>query len=82
MRHVVPSHRSANVPAAEPPTAVQAEDDVHATPNRTAPAGLGADWIRQLLPSHRSTTTLPGVPGGDAPTAVHADGDVQDTPIS
>ena len=79
---VVPFQCSASVPAAEPPTAVQAEDDVHATPNRTAPAGLGADWICQLLPFHRSTTTLPGVPGGDAPTAVHADGDVHDTPIS
>jgi len=29
----------------EPPTAVQTADDVHATPDRNAPAGLGADWI-------------------------------------
>jgi hypothetical protein len=79
MLHVVPSHRSASVPAAEPPTAVQAEDDVHATPDKNAPAGLGADWIRHLLPFHRSASALPA---GDPPTAVHADRDVQDTPIS
>jgi len=79
---VVPSHTSASVPALEAPTAVQAADDVHATPDRNAPAGLGADWICQLLPFHRSTSTLRGVPCGVAPTAVHAVGDVQDTPFS
>ena len=75
----VPFHRSANAPALEPPTAVQAEDDVHATPDKNAPAGLGADWIRQLLPFHRSASALPA---GDPPTAVHADRDVHDTPFS
>src|SRR6516162_8086805 len=75
----VPSHRSASVPAAEPPTAVQAEDDVHVTPDRNTPAGLGADWICHLLPFHRSASALPA---GDPPTAVHADRDVHDTPIS
>src|SRR5215470_14422118 len=82
MLQVVPSHRSASVPALEPPTAVQATDDVHAMPARTAPAGLGADWIRHLLPFHRSTSVLRDVPGGDPPTAVHADGEVHDTPFS
>jgi hypothetical protein len=79
---VVPFHRSASVPALDPPTAVQAADDVQATPDRNAPAGLGAGWIYQLLPFHRSARVLRGVPCGVAPTAVHADGDVHDTPFS
>jgi hypothetical protein len=82
MLHRVPSHRSASVPALEPPTAVQAADDMHATPDKNAPAGLGADWICQLLPFHRSASTVRGVPSGVAPTAVHAVGDVHDTPFS
>src|SRR6516165_92434 len=77
---VVPFHCSASGPASEPPTAVQAEGDAHATPARKAPAGLGAGWARQLLPSHRSASALPGVPGADPPTAVHAVGEVHDTP--
>ena len=59
-----------------------AAEDVHATSDRNAPAGLGADWICQLLPFHRSTSVLRGVPCGVPPTAVHADGDVHDTPLS
>ena len=82
MLQVAPSHRSASVPVLEPPTAVHAADDVHATPDKNAPAGLGVDWICQLLPFHRSTSALRAVPGGVPPTAVHADGDVQDTPFS
>ena len=82
MRQVVPFHRSASVPELEPPTAVHAADDVHATPDKSAPAGLGAGWICQLVPFHRSTSVLRGVPGGVPPTAVHADGDVHDTPFS
>ena len=77
----VPFHRSANAPALEPPTAVQAEDDVHATPARKAPAGLEVGWARQLLPSHRSASAVPGAPGAGPPTAVHAVGEVHDTPI-
>ena len=77
----VPFHRSANAPALEPPTAVQAEDDVHATPARKAPASLGVGWTRHLLPSHRTASALPGAPGADPPTAVHAVGEVHDTPI-
>jgi len=81
VRQVAPFHRSASVPASEPPTAVQDEDDVHATPDKKAcPAGLGAGWTRQLLPSHRSASALPGRPGVDPPTAVHAVGEVHDTP--
>jgi hypothetical protein len=82
--HLLPFHRSARVFALgvkelEPPTAVQAVDDVHATPDRNTRAGLGAGWICQLLPFHRSTSVLPSdVP----PTAVHADADVHDTPFS
>ena len=82
MLQVVPFHRSASVPVLDPPTAVQMADDVHATPDRNAPAGLGAGWICHRLPFHRSTSTLRGVPGGVPPTAVHADGDVHDTPLS
>jgi len=77
----VPFHRSANAPAAEPPTAVQTEDDVHATPARKAPARPGVGWIRHLLPSHRTASALPGAPGAGPPTAVHAEGEVHDTPI-
>src|SRR6516164_5529046 len=81
MPQVVPSHCSASVPAAEPPTAVQAEDDVHATPDRNAPAGLGADCICQLLPFHRSARALPAADLLTVtPTAAQADGDTQDTP--
>ena len=76
----VPFHRSASGPASEPPTAVQAEGDVHATPARKAPAGLGVGWTRHVLPSHRSASALPGVPGADPPTAVHAVGEVHHTP--
>ena len=82
MPQLVPFQRSASVPALEPPTAVQAADDVHATPDRNPPAGLGVGWICQLLPFHRSTSVLRGVPFGVPPTAVHADGDVHDTPFS
>jgi hypothetical protein len=60
---------------------VQAEDDVHATPDKKAdPAGLTVGWTRQLRPSHRSASVLPGTPGVDPPTAVHAAGEVHDTP--
>src|SRR5690242_6574556 len=79
--HPLPFHRSARVfalgvKALEPPTAVQAVDDVHATPDRNARAGgLGAGWICQPLPFHRSTSVLPSdVP----PTAVHADAEEHD----
>jgi hypothetical protein len=78
---VVPFQCSASVPAAEPPTAVQAEDDVHATPARKALAGLGVGWTRQLLPSHRTTSAVPDALPVGPPTAVHAVGEVHDTPI-
>src|SRR5215472_9572251 len=78
---VVPAHRSASVPASEPPTAVQDDDDVHATADKKAdPAGLGVGWTRQRLPSHRSASALPRGAEVDPPTAVHAVGEVHDTP--
>ena len=83
MVHRVPFHRSAKVPEAEPPTAMQAEADVHATPDRASPpAGLGAGWSCQLLPFHLAaravcTPDLLAV----TPTASHADGDEQATPF-
>src|SRR5215470_11634707 len=82
MRHLVPFHRSAKVPEFEAPTAVHAEDEVQATPNRAPPpaTGLGVAWMRHLVPFHRTAR------GSEAPwlltawpTAVHAEGDVQDT---
>jgi hypothetical protein len=86
---VVPFHRSANVPIGLPeasvraPTAMHTEADVHATPLRKppgAPGGGGTDWIRQLVPSHRSAKTPAGVPelSKEFPVAVHADDDVHD----
>jgi len=78
----VPFHRSAKVPEFEPPTAMHAEADVHATLVKKPPPawGLGVGWMRQVVPFHRSAS------GAEAPwlltvwpTAVHADGDRHDT---
>jgi hypothetical protein len=75
----VPFQRSASAPAFEPPTAVQAEEDMHATPDRTAPPceGLAVRWIRHVVPFQRSAN----VPEFESPTAVHAEGDVHATLI-
>jgi hypothetical protein len=84
MRHAVPSHRSASVPASEPPTAVHAEDDVQDTAERPAPAaGLGVGWILQLVPFHRSASVPTGKPelSVRAPTAVQTEDDVHATPL-
>jgi hypothetical protein len=79
MRHVVPLHPSARVPALETPTAVQADVDAHATLVRKPPpcAGLGVGWMVHLVPFHRSAR----VPALEPPTAVQADADMQDTPL-
>jgi hypothetical protein len=85
IRHALPFHRSANVPASEPPTAVHAEVDVQATLMRKPPRaeGLGVASIRHPVPSQRSAN------GTDTPelltrwpTPMHAEGDEQDTPNS
>jgi hypothetical protein len=77
-----PFHRSASVPAFEPPTAKQDDAEVQATPDRAPPPaeGFGVAWMRHRVPFHRSAR------GVDAPwlltawpTAVHAEGDEQDT---
>src|SRR6266700_5922717 len=84
MRHAVPSHRSASVPASEPPTAVHAEDDVQDTAERPAPAaGLGVGWMRQRVPFHRSASVPIGLPEASvrAPTAMQTEGDVHATPL-
>src|SRR6266568_258231 len=84
MRHAVPSHRSASVPASEPPTAVHAEDDVQDTAERPAPAaGLGVRWMRQRVPFHRSASVPIGLPEASvrAPTAVQTEDDVHATPL-
>jgi len=82
IRHRVPFQCSTKVPEFEAPTAVHAEDEMHATPLRKLPpaAGLGMAWIRHRVPFHRSAR------GVEAPwlltawpTAVHAEADVQDT---
>jgi hypothetical protein len=83
MLHRVPFHRSAKVvPEAEPPTAMQAEAEVQATPNRAPPpVGLGVAWSCHLLPFQRSARVLfaPDLLVV-IPTASQADGDTQDTP--
>src|SRR6266540_4126451 len=84
MRHAVPSHRSASVPASEPPTAVHAEDDVQDTAERPAPAaGLGVRWMRQRVPFHRSASVPMSLPEASvrAPTAVQTEDDVHATPL-
>src|SRR5512142_2120491 len=47
------------------------------SPLNTAPVGAGIDWMRQVVPFHRSAST----PESDSPTARHADGDAQDTAL-
>jgi hypothetical protein len=89
MLQLVPSHRSVTVPAdggewppvSKPPTAKQAEGDVHDTPCRpllVAPAGLGVGAMRQAVPSQSSAS----VPPVDSPTAMQVDDDVHETPRS
>src|SRR5215472_7262944 len=59
---------------------MQADADAQATVLRKvncAPAGLGVDWMLQLVPFHRSAR----FPALEFPTAAHADGDVQATPL-
>src|SRR5215467_4021968 len=83
--HLVPFHRSARLAFAnEPPTAVQAEGEVQATPARRTPwtpAGLGVDWMLQRVPFQRSASVATGLPVAStlAPTAVQADGEGQAT---
>src|SRR5262249_54640312 len=66
----------------EPPTAVQAEADLHDTASRKlpcAPAGLGVAWTRQRVPFHRSAkvTSVPE-PFPEPPAAEHAGAAGQD----
>jgi integrase len=91
MRHRVPFHRSASVPVGMPelsvraPTAMQNEDDRHATPPKKLPGvpeGAGTGWISHRVPFHLSATSPVGVPelSKDVPTAMQNAGAVQDTP--
>ena len=65
--HLVPSHRSARVRAAPAvvvlaPTAMQAEDDAQATPNRpltAVPGRLGMGRMRHEVPFHCSARLTP-----------------------
>jgi hypothetical protein len=78
MRHAVPSHSSARIPASEPPTAVHPEAEVHDTAFKKldcAPDGLGEGMMRHAVPSHCSAR----VPAFEPPTAVHAEAEVHDT---
>src|SRR5215471_15357038 len=85
--HLVPFHRSARLAFAnEPPTAVQAEGAVQATPSRRGPwtpAGLGVGWMLQRVPFQRSASVARGLALAEAstlaPTAVQADGEGQAT---
>src|SRR5215813_15190561 len=85
--HLVPFHRSARLAFPnEPPTAVQAEGEVQATPSRRkpwAPAGLGVCWMLQRVPFQRSASVARPLPVAStrAPTAVQADGEGQATPV-
>jgi len=62
---VPPSHRSASVATVRDllvvnPTVIHADREVQATLFRTldaAPGGLGAAWVRQVLPADRATRT-------------------------
>src|SRR6516165_6730291 len=88
---VRPSHRSASVPSDSPvagsnspPTAMQDDRDVQATPVRNlapCPGGLGVGWMLQVRPFHRSARVADGVPGGvrRPPAAVAAAWEVHDT---
>jgi len=86
---VPPSHRSASVTTVRDllvvdPTAVQAERDVQDTPLRkldAAPGGLGAAWVRHVLPSDRSTRTAGDSLVLEYPTAVQSAAEVQARPI-
>ncbi len=83
MRHRVPFHRSASVPAFEFPAAVQAEGDVQATLARKPPPclGLGVGWMLHRLPFHRSARVLAlGVKALEAPTAMQDEADMHATP--
>src|SRR5215467_13389484 len=70
MRQVWPFHRSARVPVGlpggtrRPPTAVQADGEVHDTAPRDhpPPGGFGVRWMRHLVPSHRSASVPGGIP--------------------
>ena len=50
MRHLVPFHRSAKMPALEAPTAIHADAETQDTPARMPPpcGGLGVAWMAHL----------------------------------
>jgi hypothetical protein len=81
-----PSQRSAIVekvfePSTLQPTAVQADEDEHATLKRTAscdPVGFGVDCTRHFVPFHCSASVMP-VLGAVDPTAMQAEDEVHDT---
>src|SRR5215472_326279 len=85
--HLVPSHCSARLAFAnEPPTAVQAEGEVHATPCRRGPwtpAGLGVGWMLQRVSFQRSASVATGLPVAStlAPPAVRTAGGGRATPV-
>src|SRR5262249_11633996 len=84
MVQVEPFRRSARTrPLAVPPTAVQAERDVHDTLIKAPPpAGLGVGWMRQVWPVHFSARgAMVRVLVVVAPTAVQAEGEAQATPL-
>jgi len=90
IRQMWPFHCSASVTMVRDllvvaPTAVQAERAVQATPLReldAAPGGLGAAWVRHVVPADRSTRTAGDWLVLEYPTAVQAAAEVQARPIS
>ena len=87
---LVPSQRSISGWNPEPvltdPMAVQALADEHDTADRdvnSAPAGLGVDWIVQLVPFQDSASgaVVPGPVPGVWPTAMQELADLHDTAV-
>jgi hypothetical protein len=66
-----------------PPTAVQADEDEHATLPKKAPcdpAGVGVDCTVHFVPSERSASGSPPAKNWPvAPTATQAEADVHET---
>src|SRR6266496_5873315 len=89
MCQVRPFHSSASVATVRDlvvvnPTVTQAEREVHDTLLRkldAAPGGLGAAWVRHVVPADRSTRTAGDWLVLEYPTAVQAAAEVQASAI-
>ncbi len=92
MLHLVPFQRSTTAVAlpelsVDPPTAMHAAAEVHATPCSrllAALAGFGVGWMLQWAPFQRSASVFVGMPELSVvkPTAVQAEADMHATALS